>query len=287
MIRILTCKVGDKIINCYDGTYNKDQLKKWADKNILLCPVCDKPYEYCHGEVMSPYFRHKDKEMCKNRYSEPETEEHINGKIQLYEWIRVQEGVSDVILEGWIPETKQRPDIMFKYNDKQYVIEYQCTPIATEYYERHNLYKVAGINDIWICGAEKYFQYYHEKSGKTGNKKVSEIEKINHIYYDSKTKLFYIIDVNMSEKYFKSITYKKKKIIYLMETPLDYKQNIENFYIIKDKLNSYDSYSYYPSGRPSRKYPYPCKKYEFNINMSLAKCISINDFIFEIIPFIN
>lgn len=157
MIKILTCKVGDKIINCYDGTYNKEQLKKWADKNILLCPACGKPYEYCHGQVKTPYFRHKDKEECEDKYSESETDEHLKGKIQLYEWIKKQNGVTNVILEGWIPETKQRPDIMFKYNDQQYVIEYQCTPIATEFYERHELYELAGVKDIWICGVFKYF----------------------------------------------------------------------------------------------------------------------------------
>lgn len=154
---MLTCKVGDKIINCYDGTYNKEQLKKWANKNILLCPVCGKPYEYCHGKVTIPYFRHKEKEECEDRYSESETDEHLKGKIQLYEWIKKQNGVTDVILEGWIPETKQRPDIMYKYNNQQYVIEYQCSPIATEYYERHELYKLVGIKDIWICGFDKYF----------------------------------------------------------------------------------------------------------------------------------
>ena len=46
---------------------------------------------------------------------------------------------------------------MFKLNGEQYVIEYQCTPIATEYVERHDLYKAAGIKDIWIAGTEKYF----------------------------------------------------------------------------------------------------------------------------------
>lgn len=93
-----------------------------------------------------------DKEECDDGYAESETEEHIKGKIDLYEWIKTQKEVSDVILEGWIPETKQRPDIMFKYNNIQYVIEFQCTPISSEYIERHDLYMAAGINDIWILG---------------------------------------------------------------------------------------------------------------------------------------
>ena len=155
---ILTCKLGNEIINCYDGTHDKEQLKKWASKKILLCPVCGKLYEYCHGKVKTPYFRHMDKNECEDRFSESETEEHLNGKRDLFEWIKKQNGVTNAVLEGWIPETKQRPDIMFEYGDKKYVIEYQCSPIATEYVERHDLYKAVGIIDIWILGTEKYLE---------------------------------------------------------------------------------------------------------------------------------
>ena len=183
---MLTCKLGNNIINCYDGKLSKEELKKWSNKNILICPVCGKVYEYCHGKVKSPYFRHKDKEVCEDRYSEPETDEHINGKIKLYEWIKKQNGVTDVVLEGWIPETKQRPDIMFKYNGNQYVIEYQCTPISTEYHERHTLYQTAGIKDIWICGTDKYLE--KDEIGKTFRTK--EIEKQTNYYYDSKFNIF-------------------------------------------------------------------------------------------------
>lgn len=169
------------MINCFDGTYSKDQLKTWADKNILLCPVCLKPYEYCHGRVLSPYFRHKDKQECEYLYCEPETQEHIKGKQMLYEWISKQEGVSDVILEGWILETKQRPDIMFKHDNKQYVIEYQCSPISSQYLERHELYQAGGIKDIWILGTEKYFK-------PRNRSKV--IQKNNHHHLDVHKKSF-------------------------------------------------------------------------------------------------
>lgn len=99
-----------------------------------------------------------DKNECEDKYSESETEEHLNGKRDLFEWIRKQDGVTNAVLEGWIPETKQRPDIIFEYDGKKYVIEYQCSPIATEYVERHELYKTSGINDIWILGTEKYLK---------------------------------------------------------------------------------------------------------------------------------
>jgi hypothetical protein len=131
-------------------------LKKWANKGIIKCPVCGKTYEYCHGLIVTPYFRHKDKEKCDYLYSEPETEEHAKGKIALFEWVKKQKEVTNAVLEAWIPETKQRPDIMFEYNGNKWVIEFQCSPIATEQVERHKLYVTGGIRDLWICGIDNF-----------------------------------------------------------------------------------------------------------------------------------
>lgn len=182
---MLTALIGDEIINCYDGTYTKEQLKKWSKKKILLCPACGKPYEYCHGHIKDPYFRHLEKEECDDKYSESETEEHLAGKRDLYEWIKKQDGVTNTILEAWIPETKQRPDIMFEYNGKKYVIEYQCSPIASEYVERHELYKAAGICDIWICGTEKYLKE---------NMRGKYLENNCLGYYNPSDKRFFFIE---------------------------------------------------------------------------------------------
>jgi len=278
---MLTAKVGNEIINCYDGTHTYETLKKWSKKKILICPVCNKPYEYCHGKVIDSYFRHKDKKQCENKYSEPETDEHINGKRDLYEWIKMQCGITDVILEGWIPETKQRPDIMFKYNGIPYVIEYQCTPIASEYLERHELYKTAGINDIWICGTDKYFGV---------NKRLNVLEKECRIYYSPQYKYFYKME-DLSEKQIKNIqrislyrrhltNYYRMKMYYtrefhLMMNVYDYNKNYKNYILIKNTSNNYQCIgSHYPSptGRPSNKYPYPVKDYAFIGNYSYASC---------------
>lgn len=179
---MLSCLLNGQRINCYDGSHSKEQLKKWASKRILMCPACGNPYEYCHGKVKSPYFRHMDKEQCEDRFSEQETEEHLNGKRDLYEWLKKQQGVTNCVLEGWLPTTKQRPDIMFKYNGQLYVLEYQCSPIATEYIERHELYQAAGIKDVWVCGFDKYFNGGRQKF----------IENYCDGYYSPKSKIFYL-----------------------------------------------------------------------------------------------
>jgi hypothetical protein len=183
---ILTALMNGNLINCYDGNHDSDELKLASSNNELTCPACGGAYEYCHGAIVQPYFRHKSKDDC-NHYSEPETEEHIEGKQKIFEWICKQDGVSDAVLEGWLPETRQRPDIIFKYNGKQYVIEYQCSPIVEEYMCRHGMYKSAGINDIWILGVKKYLNYATEGNG---SRRKRDIEKRNRMHYDPTIDMF-------------------------------------------------------------------------------------------------
>lgn len=183
---MLTCKVGNSIINCFDGSYDKYKLKDWSDRRLLICPDCGSPYEYCHGDVALPYFRHKDKsKLCDEIYHESETEEHMEGKTMLYKWllsIKDECGLENIKLESYIQETKQKPDIYFEKNGDRYVIEFQCTPIATEYLKRRELYKLAGVKDIWILGTEKYY---------TGRLKT--IEKHSNYHLDTKLKTINIV----------------------------------------------------------------------------------------------
>lgn len=284
MIFILVCKLGEKEINCYDGTYDRDTLKTWSKKGILRCPQCGEQYTYNHGKIRIPYFKHLNSDCV--IYGESETEEHIQGKIDLYEWVQKQDGVTDARLEGWLLDTKQRPDIMFKYNGNQYVIEFQCSPIASEYLKRHELYRAAGVHDIWICGTENYLGM---------NKRLNTLEKDCRMYYDTKNKLFYLLD-RLSEKDMDKINkmsslrdkcdtpYKKRKYakreFHVMKNSLDYADGYKNYLQIKHISNNYyctGSYYKSPTGRPSRKYPYPVKRYAYSGNYSHAACYKIDD----------
>lgn len=176
---MLTAKVGENIIRSFDNKYDRYTLKKWSDKKILKCPVCNDTYEYCHGDIVSPYFRHKNKK-CSDFYSEPETDEHRKGKIMLFNWISQQPNIDKCELEKWLPETKQRPDIYFEKNGKKYVIEFQCSPIATEFLNRKELYKLNNITDIWILGIGKYNLTKHYE-GYNHSSRFRIIEKSAHL----------------------------------------------------------------------------------------------------------
>ena len=272
---ILTAKLGNESINCYDGKFDRDTLKKWSTKGILKCPVCGDQYTYNHGKIRIPYFKHLNSE-C-SLFGEPETDEHLKGKRDLYEWISKQEGVTNAILEGWISETKQRPDIMFNYCGYQCVIEFQCTPISTEYEERHMLYQAAGIKDVWICGVRKYIQYYHTG---TGNKGINNLELDSKIYYNSDTNQIYKVNY-LNNKTF--MRYRNGKNIWetehIMKNPYDYMLTKNNFIFIKDTKKSFQSYQYYPSptGMRSRKYPYPATGYIYDSNVSIAQSMILNN----------
>jgi competence CoiA-like predicted nuclease len=215
---LLTCKVGDIIINSFDGTYDKYTLKEWSDRNILKCPVCDRNYEYCHGDFVSPYFRHKEKD-CSGYFTEPETDEHKQGKVQLYNWIKNQEGIINCKLEAWIPKTKQRPDIYFEKNGQKFVIEFQCTPISTEYKQRRELYKLNNITDIWVLGKEKYNlepQFLNNngvilrRSGRSREKVIEKDRSFSELFYlDYKIKKF-IIHSYYLNRFFKRKRYREE-----------------------------------------------------------------------------
>jgi hypothetical protein len=209
---LLTCVVGEKVINCFDGTYDKSRLKEWSDKNILKCPDCGGLYEYCHGEIVFPYFRHKEKnEDCDGQYSEPETEEHRNGKLLLYNWLQKLQNesvIENVKLEAYISETKQRPDLYFEMNGKRFVIEFQCTPIASEFLKRHELYDLGGISDIWILGHDNYKNTSRKIENLVNSRLFVKLNKIifnkNFVFCDDLNKehlfeLIKIVDI-MKEK---------------------------------------------------------------------------------------
>jgi competence CoiA-like predicted nuclease len=158
---MLTCQVGKSIVDTF--TYKEEQLREWSNKGMLKCPACGEKMLYCHGDFKIPYFRHEKNSDCPDIYSEGVTQEHIQGIKIIYDWLQIQEGIDNLQLEKWIPETRQRPDIYFTKDGQEYAIEFQCSPIATQYNKRHDLYRLQGINDIWILGIDKYSIKEYEK----------------------------------------------------------------------------------------------------------------------------
>lgn len=213
---MLTCVVGKNLVDTF--SFKDEKLREWSNKAMLKCPVCNEKMVYCHGDFKIPYFRHEKNNDCPDVYSEGITEEHLKGTRILYEWLKNQEGIINLQLEKWISETKQRPDIYFERKEgniiKKYAIEFQCSPIATKYNERHDLYRLNNINDIWILGTYKY-----------------DIRRYNKLFlkYDMNNK---IIDNIKTKTLEREIKFSSKPVIYLTEDRI--------IKIIDDFIETYD-----------------------------------------------
>lgn len=116
------------------------------------CPVCQKKVYLKRGYFRVPHFAHQKNSICSN-FSEGETSEHLQGKLELYEWIK-NSGVS-VQLEVFLPEICQRADILFNIKETAVAIEYQCSPISIEEISKRTKgYHSLGIVVIWIAGSK-------------------------------------------------------------------------------------------------------------------------------------
>ncbi|MFP7486309.1 competence protein CoiA family protein [Priestia filamentosa] len=132
-------------------TYEREELKLLSKNDNLICPECKGILIYCHGNIRVPYFKHHLKTNCNLR---SETEEHRNGKIMFYNYLKETYPNSYVDMEYRILETNQRADVICIHpSGEREVYEVQCSPIPSEeWIERHTLYQSAGIKDFWVLG---------------------------------------------------------------------------------------------------------------------------------------
>lgn len=114
------------------------------------CPSCKQPVHLKIGNVIRPHFAHFKNSAC-DVFSEGETEEHIQGKIQLYKWLK-KLGIK-IEMEAYLPELRQRPDLLVFLGSQKIALEFQCSPISVEkVIERSLGYLDAGYKVIWILG---------------------------------------------------------------------------------------------------------------------------------------
>jgi competence CoiA-like predicted nuclease len=64
-----------------------DWLRYLSKAGGIVCPECSKPLIYKVGNLIRSHFAHKQAD-CTYLYHEPETEEHIEGKILLFERLK-------------------------------------------------------------------------------------------------------------------------------------------------------------------------------------------------------
>lgn len=116
----------------------------------FYCPSCKGKVRLKVGQIKRPHFAHNCNQDC-HAFSEGETEEHLQGKLQLATFLKIRE--KNVQLEAYLPELQQRPDILFEKDHRKTVIEFQCSSISIKrVLERTQGYLNANYDVIWILG---------------------------------------------------------------------------------------------------------------------------------------
>ena len=156
-----------------DPTLNKNQT--------YYCPSCHKPVHLKLGSIIRPHFAHFQNDTC-DVFAEGETFEHVEGKMQLYQWLKTL-GLQ-VAIEAYLPALKQRPDLLVYTSPKPIALEFQCSPIPIEkVVERTRGYLEAGYEVVWILG--KKFTY---KNRLTAFHKACLSKELKLVHYDTERK---------------------------------------------------------------------------------------------------
>jgi competence protein CoiA len=142
-----------------DGQYislldNYDTLKlKAIRKNeTFYCPACHQAVQLKIGQKKVSHFSHYKDSSCTVHF-ESESETHLNGKRQLFDWLKEQ--YMDTKLEPYIKSISQRPDILVEDHSREYAIEFQCSRLSDNCFQKRTLsYLKNNISPIWIINHE-------------------------------------------------------------------------------------------------------------------------------------
>ncbi|KRL99717.1 competence protein CoiA family protein [Liquorilactobacillus satsumensis] len=120
------------------------------------CPACHAELILKSGAHKITHFAHRNNPECA-AHSEGETSEHLTGKLQLAQLLKVQG--KTVIVEYYIEVLKQRPDLFVRHQQQNFVLEFQCAPLSVEKMkQRSEGYRRLGIAFLWILGERHRLQ---------------------------------------------------------------------------------------------------------------------------------
>ncbi len=143
------------MINVAEKKWSRQRLMKLRKESSFTCPTCKQEVELKLGSIIAAHFAHKKNGECPTGKGGYESDYHMRGKRDLYEWFQRQKEIQSVQLEPYLEETKQRPDLLIEYNQRKVVIEYQCSTIdVRSLKKRSQLYQQEGMSYLWILAAK-------------------------------------------------------------------------------------------------------------------------------------
>lgn len=148
----------------------------WAPQatrgKCYYCPACGERVILRQGKSKISHFAHFSNSRCIDN-QEGETYEHLLGKQQIFEWALKNEWQPE--LEVYLPEIKQRADLLVTINGKKVAIEFQCSSLKVQRLkERNQGYSSLNYKFWWILGsryqgltyrysAQKFMQFHRNQ----------------------------------------------------------------------------------------------------------------------------
>ncbi|MFR6559781.1 MAG: competence protein CoiA, partial [Weissella confusa] len=117
---------------------------------VYVCPGCEGEVQVKQGTINTPHFSHVTLRDCQS-LAEGESSDHLLGKLQLADFFESIGGT--VELEVWLPEIKQRPDLVVTFDNVKIAVEFQFAPItAQRVSERTRGFESLGMDVVWVLG---------------------------------------------------------------------------------------------------------------------------------------
>jgi len=148
VIQILSAVTADGEI-IIPAQHPRTYLDELKTNNTFTCIQCTDQVILKNGLIKIPHFAHTRNTSCTQTFSEGESEDHLRGKLQLYEFL--QKYSSTVQLEAYLPSLHQRPDLYVQSDPYPIAIEFQCSQISVPAIQQRTAgYITQQITPIWI-----------------------------------------------------------------------------------------------------------------------------------------
>jgi len=169
--------------------YTRKALQKYRRTMKFFCPQCLEPVQLKIGSYNIPHFAHLTQNQCSQLFAEGESKLHLQGKIQLFEWLKKLG--HKVALEPFLKELSQRPDLLVTIANNNFALEFQCSSIAhNKWHQRTIGYEKNNIQAIWL------FQTPQNKEAINGIRKIRIPPLQQHAFMTTTTGLPYLMTYN-------------------------------------------------------------------------------------------
>lgn len=175
--------------------YTRKALQRYRRQMKFFCPQCLEPVQLKVGQHNIPHFSHFAKKHCPQLFAEGESKLHLQGKMQLFEWL-TKHGYQ-VELEPFLKQLAQRPDLLITINDRHYAIEFQCSTISHEKWQQRTAgYEKNDIQVIWL------FQTPQSKDAINGISKITISPLLQKSFMTNTSGVPYLMTYNARTAHF-------------------------------------------------------------------------------------